>query len=609
MSSRNIVHAAVLLLTGVIAAACQYSPEISERALSYNRAIADSTNSLFLLNAVRASRREPTFYSRITSNTATSGTSPSVVLTDPLGKAGTTSFGALGAITGSMLSTTAKGLQATLGVTEQNQLTLQNLDDQNYITGLMSPVSLQILSHFQKQGWNFEELSLMYFGDIHITRGALRNLPNAVAEHCAAYAERTPGVPRNRYCAYFFGDGPPANLDAVRAAAAAHPLAAKAAKNDVSDFKFSADQVRTDEDRGSVMDPACFDRGTISATLPSEDMKPVPAGPKGKAPVASPNPGLSDAIRDEILIFSNDPALDAPDLASPATRTMRCFQQVLRTLLALELQIGTNTQHKLQYRLPLSVVQQNPRYLADLSQQSFEVAMVYEPVKDGAKPARAVPIDVAVCKKDESLALKLAKDSYVTWALGIDPKSGDAAGPRPPGGDQPPQSLAVTAGGNSSCADQTPPVSGQGGGNDAPKPITLTPRSLEGMVYFIGQNIRRDAMRRDRLRHNGAGNPSVYEPVAFLNAGRMDGAYEFERLFVVETGLTAVPDSFVEIEHEHEFYSVPQICRSAYAAPDCMIEFPDHASMQILTLLNQVWGLQKAAASLPTIPTVTVINP
>ena len=50
------------VLAAFLCAGCQYSPNMLDRAVAYNRVVADSTNQVLLLNIVRASERLPTYY-------------------------------------------------------------------------------------------------------------------------------------------------------------------------------------------------------------------------------------------------------------------------------------------------------------------------------------------------------------------------------------------------------------------------------------------------------------------------------------------------------------------------------------------------------------------
>jgi hypothetical protein len=70
-------------------------------------------------------------------------------------------------------------------------------------------------------------------------------------------------------------------------------------------------------------------------------------------------------------------------------------------------------------------------------------------------------------------------------------------------------------------------------------------------------------------------------------------------LFVVARGSSG---ALVSIDYRGDTYSIPDQC-----AGDDSCE-QDHRSLQVLSLLNQIWGLQKEATEAPSVPVVSVIN-
>src|ERR1700722_18491257 len=124
----------------LVCAACQYSPNMLDRAVAYNRAVADSTNQVLLLNIVRASKRLPTYYTRLEGDESSMGLTPSANLTLPLVNPRSYETDINGGPTGAVTSTTTKAIGALaafasglgLQASESNLLTLQTLDDQKY---------------------------------------------------------------------------------------------------------------------------------------------------------------------------------------------------------------------------------------------------------------------------------------------------------------------------------------------------------------------------------------------------------------------------------------------------------------------------------------------
>jgi hypothetical protein len=138
------------------------------------------------------------------------------------------------------------------------------------------------------------------------------------------------------------------------------------------------------------------------------------------------------------------------------------------------------------------------------------------------------------------------------------------------------------------------------------------PRSLEGMVYYLGQVLRR--------RYDGLlGGPGQFTAISFVNWGYDPalGSYIYpEVLFDAERG-RAPGETIAEAADESGAFYVPGLCDSSTHLPrainntneaKCSIEFPNHASAQVFTMLNQLWGLNKTQATTPAIPTVDVIS-
>jgi hypothetical protein len=127
------------LSCGVLATTgCQYSPEMTQRALAYNEAVATSTNQQILLNIIRASERKPRYFTRFGANSAQTSISGSLATTFPVFE-----FNG-GSSTGSIIPSPS----ASTG----NSVTLDNLDDKKCQVGAMQPVSLSTIDQFWKQG-------------------------------------------------------------------------------------------------------------------------------------------------------------------------------------------------------------------------------------------------------------------------------------------------------------------------------------------------------------------------------------------------------------------------------------------------------------------------
>jgi hypothetical protein len=108
----------------------------------------------------------------------------------------------------------------------------------------------------------------------------------------------------------------------------------------------------------------------------------------------------------------------------------------------------------------------------------------------------------------------------------------------------------------------------------------FTTRSLDSMIFYLGED----------LRYGGQ--------VVIWNMYGDDGT-KAEKLFSVELG-NRDSDALVATKYRGQTYVIPDICGHAI---NC-----EHRSLQVLSLLNQIWGLQKEAAEQPSVPVVSVIH-
>ena len=550
MHIRIFARALVLVGAAFTIAACQYSPDTAQRTIAFNRSVAESTNQLILLNAIRSSKRNPTFYSHIVSNTAASTIAPALSASVPLAGSrtitNTVSATASSSSVATALGRAVTTLTPSLTLTEQNSLTLQNLDDQGSTNGVMTPVSMQIYQYFQSEGFNPEELFLMFIGSISMTQTQLKELTVLASTKCASvYSVRS-----KTWCVHLQDDKLP-------------------------------------------------------------DCQPLPSADPDKT----------------TLFFANDPALyeDGYPRAAEKFHSFRCFRAVARAFLALGLHPDSYTKHEFLYRAPLAVAKGNPRFLADLSQQGLEAS-----ISRGGQ--------VTVCKKTDTVAFQLP--SEIQDFLRQNAKSSQANHPSASDSQpdfralaslvftdtfglasetnfksllaQPPAKTcekAATDADKQAAADKKAEAADKKSEKDkgatkagAPPSIGFGQRSLEAMIYYIGQIIRRrvelGVTDKDVTFLNGALSP--YNP------------YE-EELFRVRTGNPDVATT-VQVASSGTTYYVPALCEpdssdDGMAKARCSVEYPNDASPQILTLLNQIWGLNKTAAALPTTSNVTVVTP
>ena len=139
--------------------------------------------------------------------------------------------------------------------------------------------------------------------------------------------------------------------------------------------------------------------------------------------------------------------------------------------------------------------------------------------------------------------------------------------------------------------------------------IELSVRSFESVVYYLGEVVRAETAISDS---NGTNRP--YYPTIVGRAPWGEIAGPDEPLFVVRKGSTDGHAALAVSDDRGERYWIPDFCSSidarfdearARTEPGCGIEYPNHESMTVLTLVNQLWGLQKEPSTPPT-PTINV---
>lgn len=123
-------------IAAAMTAGCNTVERLAARHTDANQVQADATNQQLLLNVVRAASREPMHFSRIP-EVALAEANPSLgALTIPFGNS-----------TGKEYTLTGAGAIATQTVRVVPQ------DSQDFLQGLMQPVSAELLNYHFEQGW------------------------------------------------------------------------------------------------------------------------------------------------------------------------------------------------------------------------------------------------------------------------------------------------------------------------------------------------------------------------------------------------------------------------------------------------------------------------
>ena len=160
---------AFVVVAALSLTACAYSPDAVTRSTVYNTAVAQATNQIILRNIIRASERQPRYFTRLGSNSAATTLSPGVSLSVPFAE-----------ITHSSLSASTQS-------SSQNVLTIENMDDQGYWNGALKQVSVSSIGYFLDQGIQPELVGLLFFNTIQIPAAELPVLKETLAKSCAAH--------------------------------------------------------------------------------------------------------------------------------------------------------------------------------------------------------------------------------------------------------------------------------------------------------------------------------------------------------------------------------------------------------------------------------------
>jgi hypothetical protein len=469
--------------------ACQYSPGMVSRSVAYNDAIANSTNAVLLLNALRASERLPTYYTRMTANTATSSFTPLISMALPFGP---------GAV--------KKGFSPNLQFTDtsQNQMTLQNLDDQKFMRGVLTPVPLDVLSFYLRQGWPRELLFLLTVSRLTVPAPLAARLENAFDAHCAS-------VPSADYCnAQVPREDRPASgqyvTQRLKACIAAHQ----------------------------------YDSGSHGEYL----LENYPTNPDETA----------------------------------------CFQWMLRIFISFDPTPQTQETVSLVARDIVPGAQESLGAVADLEKSNLIVTPDAKGGYDVCKRIKVTGLGLASLPdsrteaKQEPAAAPSESDTNIPVLL--------AAGRAAPAAD---------CGGVANATET--------GADHAPHGMQLSTRSLDGMVYYLGEIIRAEHQVKDSVMPDTA--PPDPNGVSLWVWNTQTRAYSDWRLFSVRRG-GAPDDNLIHVDFDGSDYYVPPACDDSGGCADGA---EPHRGLQVLALLNQIWGLQKEQSELPIAPTVTVIGP
>ena len=125
----------------------------------------------------------------------------------------------------------------------------------------------------------------------------------------------------------------------------------------------------------------------------------------------------------------------------------------------------------------------------------------------------------------------------------------------------------------------------------------MSVRAFEGVVYYLGEVVRAETAD---LNADERG----YYPTIVARARWGEHSERDEPLFVVKKGPGNGEVAIAVRDDKGDNYWIPGFCTEfdyRFPVPDnCATEYPNHESLTVLTLLNQLWGLQKEPSVAPT---------
>jgi hypothetical protein len=487
--------------------ACEFSPDIPTRAIDYNRSVARTTNEILLLNIMRASDREPRYFTRLGTNSAQSGLTGGFSVSLPFPNVTKGNAGASGS------------------GTFANTFTLENLDDKKYQDGAMQPIAASTIHDLWSQGIQTDMLGLLFIASFSIPKAELPILRETLDVFCADMRHY------QKYC----GSG-----DSL---IASEPLANAWKASDCLD----PDKVPTDR-RGGV----------------------------------------------DYALYVNDPAAED---TQGAYHPELCFQIVLRDLLALGMHM--------EKRKTITDVDLHAS-AATLNEANFRAELVKEGLtitpdgkvqKEGSEIVASLDPTATAYIRLHNNFRAVVEQCLVYAAHGVEP---DAANHCPPT-RQPKETEAAfrTRLSASEAAYQSLVTTDE----TKAKVVSLAElkvgvdiRSFESVVYFLGEVVR--ASRGEAA----ANSPSYIVRVLGRQPWDPDhrSVYE-EALFDLRKGSPDQPAAVELRDDRGDMNWIPAFCYSppparpgaTEAARTCSSEYPDHDTMTVLALVNQVWGLQK----------------
>ena len=448
----------------------------------------------------------------------------------------------------------------TASATGGHTVSLVNLDDQKSMRGALTPVPLSVLDGYLGQGWPREVLLMMFIKRIEIDKKLAGELVWQFKWRCGRDANTRP---------------PDYEVD---------PRA--------TELAYCADTLPVNPPQVSPVDT--LETGCLNGNQE-----------QGK-PVQYPAPNVPG----DNYVFDNYP---------PDPKQLECFQAMLRVLIGLGLAPSSGAKYSLiAPSLPdssvsnlkglgdaitakLSISQrENGRYAActksDLSGFTLDPALTGDDdlctqvrTAESRYAARRVQSDQRTLLDS---AITAGFQDALREVVASEPvnvtstKSVSILGPALP------KSCAEQAEHDTVCVPKRKAFCKVHKDDSLCKEPTFqfTTRSLDSMIYYLGESLR--------AKPGDATDPcqglSIWVHGSDPTRLRCVKLFEATNAGVSQGGL-------VNVNYRGDNWTIP-------ACPDSQVPDGCPHSPQVLSLLNQIWGLQKEAAEAPTVPVVSVIN-
>lgn len=157
MSVRLLASAGIALAV----CACSFEPALTAKFVDYNRAFEDSSNSILLLNVLRAKDRKPLYFSTVSQLNPTIGATGELQLNIPLSPASYTSL----------------GVNTRGSVNTSNTATVATEHTHEFMRGFLQPLSIELFDYFWQQGWPRDVLLHLFVYKIEIAPKAAEGAP------------------------------------------------------------------------------------------------------------------------------------------------------------------------------------------------------------------------------------------------------------------------------------------------------------------------------------------------------------------------------------------------------------------------------------------------